>query len=78
MCSKVEFEEFYKGFGASSPLVSVVDVGGMKEAADAKVRGQCSSQSVPLLALPLTFNLIEITKMFAFFPQTKAIYFGGT
>lgn len=40
LCRPSEFEDFYRGFGASSPLVSVVDVGAMKEAADAKVRGQ--------------------------------------
>lgn len=39
--NKSMFDEFIVGFNQASPLLSIVDVGKGKEAADAKVRGVC-------------------------------------
>ncbi|KIJ68416.1 hypothetical protein HYDPIDRAFT_24698 [Hydnomerulius pinastri MD-312] len=38
ICTAGEFEAFVLGFNQSSPLFSIVDVGGGKEAADAKIK----------------------------------------
>lgn len=38
ICSTAEFEGFVLGFNSASPLFSIVDVGGGKEAADAKIK----------------------------------------
>lgn len=38
ICSASEFEAFVLGFNSASPLFSIVDVGGGKEAADAKIK----------------------------------------
>ncbi|KAG1750024.1 uncharacterized protein EDB91DRAFT_1110990 [Suillus paluster] len=38
ICSSAEFESFVLGFNSASPLFSIVDVGGGKEAADAKIK----------------------------------------
>ncbi|KAH7915789.1 hypothetical protein BJ138DRAFT_1132371 [Hygrophoropsis aurantiaca] len=38
ICSAEEFEAFVIGFNQASPLFSIVDVGGGKEAADAKIK----------------------------------------
>lgn len=39
---KSEFDDFIVGFNQASPLLSIIDVGPGKEAADAKVRGECT------------------------------------
>jgi hypothetical protein len=41
ICTVGDFEAFVLGFNQSSPLFSIVDVGGGKEAADAKIKGRC-------------------------------------
>lgn len=39
ICTLERFEAFLLGFNQASPLFSIVDVGGGKEAADVKVKG---------------------------------------
>lgn len=41
IANKSDFDDFIVGFNQASPLLSIVDVGRGKEAADAKVRGVC-------------------------------------
>lgn len=41
VCSAEQFEDFVLGFNQAAPLFSFVDVGGGKEAADAKIKGRC-------------------------------------
>lgn len=40
MCTSEQFEGFVMGFNESSPLFSIVHAGNMKEAADAKIKGE--------------------------------------
>lgn len=39
-CTVEEFENFILGFNQASPLFAIVDVGNIKEAADAKIKGR--------------------------------------
>lgn len=39
LCTFDQFDTFVVGFNQSSPLFSIVDVGGVKEAADSKLKG---------------------------------------
>lgn len=41
VCTRGEWDAFVHGFNQASPLFSIVDVGYGKEAADAKLRGEC-------------------------------------
>lgn len=41
VCSVTQFTDFVLGFNRSTELFSIVDVGKGKEAADAKLRGEC-------------------------------------
>ncbi|KAG8880128.1 hypothetical protein FRB97_001059 [Tulasnella sp. 331] len=60
-CTAQNFLDFFIGFNQASPLVTLVDVGDGKEAADAKLRGE----SWHSLALH--------TRL----PQTRKVFFGG-
>lgn len=49
ICSPAEFGGFVTGFNRSTELFSIVDCGGGKESADAKIRGmQCKPFQVSL------------------------------
>jgi len=40
ICTKEIFSEFCEGFSQASPMFTIVDVGGGKEAADTKIKGR--------------------------------------
>lgn len=42
VCTPEQFAAFFSGFQSAHPLISVVDVGFGKEAADHKIRGGCT------------------------------------
>ncbi|KAG8738332.1 hypothetical protein FRC10_006975 [Ceratobasidium sp. 414] len=62
------FGAFITGFNTASPLMSMLDVGSGKEAADAKIRGG---------NIASCYWTHEQMRIFVRFPHVKKIYFGG-
>lgn len=78
-CTAKEFDDFVLGFNQASPLFSIVDVGGMKEAADAKIRGMAGFFEFKWSCWLAQFRLvnIEYLRIFTRFPQISRVFFGG-
>lgn len=74
--NKSEFDDFITGFNQASPLLSIIDVGSGKEAADAKLRGNVLAVSL-LISMSNHQTFPEMLRLFANIPQVKRIYFGG-
>lgn len=54
ICTAEQFEEFCLGFNQAHPLFSLIDAGGGKEAADAKIKGDSNRSYIRALVLILT------------------------
>lgn len=76
LAAKVKFEEFILGFNQAAERFIMVDVGGAKEAADAKIKGERHAVAVidSLIQFLSTALLEDEIKL----PQTEKIIFGGT
>lgn len=72
--AKLKFEDFVVGFNQAAERFMMVDVGGKKEAADAKLKGTCSLRAQPPVVLSRhPVHLEDNIRL----PQTFKILFGG-
>jgi len=70
--AKAKFEDFMIGFNQATERFMMVDVGGAKEAADAKIKGE-NTDGRNSVAERTTALLEDEIKL----PQTEKIIFGG-
>jgi hypothetical protein len=77
MCTAEQFEDFILGFNQASPLFSIVDVGNIKEAADAKIKGGLKHHELTRISSLSILHQSECLRVFTRFPQTSRVFFGG-
>lgn len=69
------FNAFINGFNTASPLMSMLDVGIGKEAADAKIRGECLLARHPSdIASHYTSTFVELMRIFVRYPHGKHLH----
>jgi hypothetical protein len=73
LSARTKFEEFTLGFNQAAERFMMVDVGGAKEAADAKIKGKRHTIFVSHIHLFSAALLEDEIKL----PQTEKIIFGG-
>ena len=76
---EANLDQFIVGFNQSSPLLSIVDVGAGKEAADTKIRGKSRTSNERSADTHDCLNRLisEMLRLYARLHQVKNIYFGG-
>lgn len=75
VCTAEEFDAFVIGFNQASPLFCLIDVGGGKEAADSKVKGESRHVYDGVFLAHIISS--EYLRVFTRFPQTTRVLFGG-
>ena len=76
LSAKTKFEEFTLGFNQAAERFMMVDVGGAKEAADAKIKGE--RHTVFVINSHVHLSLAALLEDEIKLPQTEKIIFGGT